>query len=258
MSGPPEKPKRRLFRLLRRGPRDIADVPRSVVEEGALWTAHQRAAESVRESAEAARRIVSHVAKQQGMVESLSDRARGVAARTTDLSSSFARLQDAFARLELVALNAGLEGARLGEGGGRALGLVSEEVRAEAQRGSESCRDLGLALGEVGSELVQVHTSLDRARDATSDVAQHAARAAGASAGAERALVEIGERLKKTTGSDPEIARSVAEATEHARALVAELVALRSKASPALVLSALRPVLSPLLRMLEGDEEAES
>jgi len=258
MSGPPEKPKRRLFRLLRRGPRETAASTRSVVEEGALWSAHQRVASSVRESGEAAQRIASHVAKQRGMVDALADRARGVAGRTTDLNAGFARLADAFARLELVALNAGLEGARLGEGGGRALGLVAEEVRAEAQRGSEACRDLGVALGEVGSELVQVHASLDRAREASSEVAQEAARASGSASDAERALVEVGERLRKTTGMNPELARAVADATEHARALVAELVALRAHAPPPVVLSALRPVLEPLLRMLEGEEDAES
>jgi methyl-accepting chemotaxis protein len=257
MSGPPEKPKRRLFRLLRRGPRESTAAPRSVVEDGAFWSAHQRAAENLRESKEAAQRIVSETAKQRGVVDGLYERARSIGASTTDLSSSFARLQDAFSRLELVALNAGLEGARLGEGGGRALGLVSEEVRAEAQRGSEVCRELGLVLTEVGSGLAQVRGSLDQTREATADVAHEATRAAGASANAERALVEIGDRFKETTGIDPDLARSVADATEHARALVAELAALRSKAPPSLVLSALRPVLDPLLRMLEGDDEAE-
>jgi methyl-accepting chemotaxis protein len=222
-----------------------------------MWSAHKRAESTVRESGEAAQRIVANIAKQRGVVDALSDRARGALARTTDLTARFGRLQDAFARLELIALNAGLEGARLGEGGGRALGLVSEEVRAEAQRGSEACRDLGLALGEIGSDLAQVNVSLDRTREAASEVAHEAGRAVDATADADRALVEIAERLKATTGSDPEVARSVADATEHARALVAELVALRSHAPPALILAALRPVLDPLLRMLEGDEEAQ-
>lgn len=258
MAGTEDKPKRRLFRLLRRGAREGVTGGRSAVEESALWSSHERASAAVRESGEAAQRIASHVAKQRGLVDALADRARGASARSTDLSGSFTRLRETFARLELVALNAGLEGARLGEGPGQALGLVSDEVRAQTTRGSEACRELGLALGEIGSELAQVHSSLDRAREASAEVAQEAARVGGASADAERALLEMGERLRSTTGSDPETARAIADATEHARSLVAALASLSGKAPQAVVITALRPVLEPILRLLEGDEDVES
>jgi methyl-accepting chemotaxis protein len=251
-----DNPKRRLFPSLRRGPRGSGASPqRSAAEESALWTAHQRAASAVRDTGEAAQRIASHVAKQRSTVDSLADRARAVAARAQDLSASFVRITDAFARLELVALNAGLEGARIGEGVGHALGLVSDEVKAQATRGAEASRDLSSALGEIGSELLQVHGSLDRAREAAAEVAQEAARVGGASADAERALVEIGDRLKATTGSDPETARAIAEAAEHARSLVAALGTLSGKVPRSLVVAALRPVLEPLSRLLEGEDE---
>ncbi len=249
-----ENPKRRLFRLLRRGTGGTG-VGRSAVEESALWAAHQRAALAVRDSGEAAQRIASHVAKQRATVDALADRARAVSARANDLSTSFGRIVDSFARLELVALNAGLEGARMSEGGGQALGLVSDEVRAQANRGSEAARELSAALAEIGSELVQVNASLDRAREAAAEVAQEAARVGGASADAERALTDIGDRFRKTTGSDPETARAIAEATEHARALVGALGTLSGKVPQALVVSALRPVLEPLSRMLEGEDD---
>jgi len=259
-SGGGEKPKRRLFRLLRRGAREggssSSSLSASAATENALWISHQRASTSVRESGEAAQRIASHVAKQRGMVDALADRARGVSARSADLAAGFTRLKDTFARLELVALNSGLEGARLGEGVGHALGLVADEVRAQATRGTEACRELALSLGEIGSELLQVHASLDRAREASAEVAQEAARVGGASADAERALAEMGDRLKTTTGSDPETARAVADATEHARALVAALGSLSGKAPQTLVLAALRPVLEPLLQLLDGDSES--
>ncbi|HSO32735.1 MAG TPA: hypothetical protein VLT33_09465 [Labilithrix sp.] len=250
---PTDNPKRRLFRLLRRGTAGVGG--RSAIEESALWAAHQRAATAVRDSGEAAQRIASHIAKQRGTVDALADRARAVAARANDLSSSFGRIVDSFARLELVALNAGLEGARMSEAGGVALGLVSDEVRAQATRGSEASRELSAALAEIGSELVQVNASLDRAREAAAEVAQEAARVGGASADAERALTDIGDRFRKTTGSDPETARAIAEATEHARALVGALGTLSGKVPQALVVSALRPVLEPLSRMLEGEDD---
>jgi len=258
MAGPNDKPKRRLFRLLRRGTKNGVTSGRTVVEEGALWASHQRASSAVRETGEAAQRIASHVAKQRSVVDALADRARGVSARSTDLATGFTKLTETFARLELVALNAGLEGARLGEGPGQALGLVSDEIRAQATRGSEACRELGAALGELGSELTQVQASLDRARDASSDVAQEAARVGGASADAERALTDMAERLEKTTGSDPETARAIAEATDQARSLVKALAALNGRAPQTLVVSALRPILEPLLRLIDGEDDPET
>jgi methyl-accepting chemotaxis protein len=258
MSPPSDNSKRRLFRLLRRGARTGPASARSAVEESALWTAHQRAANAVRDSGEAAQRIASHVAKQRGTVDALADRARAVSARAQDLSTSFGRIVDSFARLELIALNAGLEGARMSEGGSQALGLVSDEVRAQATRGSEASRELSTTLAEIGSELLQVNASLDRAREAAAEVAQEAARVSGASAEAERALVDIGDRLRKTTGSDPETARAIGEATDHARALVAALGTLSGKVPQALVVSALRPVLEPLSRMLDGEDDEQT
>jgi methyl-accepting chemotaxis protein len=251
-----EKPKRRLFRLLRRGARAATDAAgRTAVEESALWASHGRASSSVRESGEAAQRIASHVAKQRGMVDALADRARGASGRSSELGAGFSRLKETFARLELVALNAGLEGARLGEGPGHALALVSDEVRAQANRGTEACRELGLALGEIGSELLQVHANLDRAREASAEVAQEAARVSGAAADAERALAEMSDRLKQTTGSDPETAGAVAEANEHARALVKTLTGLTGKVPQSVLVAALRPALEPLQRLLDGEDE---
>jgi hypothetical protein len=68
--------------------------------------------------------------------------------------------------------------------------------------------------------------------------------------------MDIGERVKKATGSDPETVRAVAEASERARALVASLSALSGKVPRALLVGALGPVLAPLSRLL-GDEEPE-
>ncbi len=259
MAAPTDSSKRRVFRLLRR--RAVTGGPasgRSTVEEGALWSAHQRAAVAVRYSGESAQRMASHSAKQRGTVEALSDRARAVAARARDLEAGFARVVDAFARLELVALNVGLEAARMAEGASQAMSLVAAEVREQASRGSEASRELSTTLAEIGSELAQVNTSLDRTRESVAEVAQEAARVGGASADAERALIELGDRLRKATGSDPETARAIDEATDHARALLASLGTLSGKVPQALVVSALRPVLEPLSRMLDGDDDDQS
>lgn len=234
----------------------MSGVGRAGALESTLWAAHQRASAAVQDSSEAAQRIASQVAKQRGTVDAIGDRARVLSARAQDLSSSFARVLDAFIRLELVALNAGLEGARLGEGPGQAVALVADEVRSQANRGSEATRELSAGLSEIAAELGQVNVNLERAREASMEVAQEAARVSGASADAERALSEVGERIRKSTGTDPETARAVAQATEHARELVTALGSLSGKVPHALIEGALRPILEPLQRLLDGDDES--
>jgi len=87
-------------------------------------------------------------------------------------------------------------------------------------------------------------------------VTQDSARVAGATSDADAALSDIGERVKRTTGSDPEAVRAIAEASERARALVGSLSVLSGKVPRALLASALRPALEPLVRLL-GDEDPD-
>ena len=249
-----DTPKRRLFKLLRRTAKSAA-LAAGAPDENALWMSHQRALSVTREGAESTQRIASNIAKQRGAVEAVADRARAAAVRAQELSTSFARLSDAFDRLGLVALNAGLEGARVGESVGRSLLLVSDEVRAQSTRGNENARELATTLSEIGGELAQLNAHLDQVREASGEVAHEAARASAAAAEADRVLVEMGEGLRRTTESDPETVMAVAEASEHARALMTSLGTLSGKVPRALLVSVLRPMLDPLARIL-ADEEA--
>jgi methyl-accepting chemotaxis protein len=252
-----DRPKRRLFRLLRRTVQSSAGVSgRSAVDENALWLAHERALGGAREAGEAAQRVASTLAKQRGAVDAVADRARAAAGRAQELSSSCARITDTFERLGIVGLNAGLEGARVGESAGQPLTMVGDEVRAHAGRGAETARELAAMLTEVATELGHLNASLERAREAQAEVAQEATRAGGAASDVERALADLGERLRKATGNDPETIRAIADATEHARSLVTALGALSGKVPQGLVVAALRPMLEPLVRLLADDEPA--
>jgi methyl-accepting chemotaxis protein len=253
-----DTPKRRLFKLIQRTAKTAAAAARSgAPDENALWMSHQRALSVVREGAESTQRIASNIAKQRGAVEAVADRARAAAVRAQELGASFARLSDAFDRLGLVALNAGLEGARVGESVGRALLLVGDEVRAQATRGNENARELATTLSEIGGELAQLNAHLDQVREASGEVAHEAARASAAAAEADRVLVEMGDGLRKTTDSDPETVMAVAEASEHARALMTSLATLSGKVPRTLLVSALRPMLDPLARVLAEDDARE-
>jgi len=250
--------KRRLFRILRRNvkdPRGAADPKSKAATE--VWAAHERVAAALRESGESVQRMSSTLAKQRGAVDAMSDRVRSVATRSGDLSQSFAKAIDGFERLGLVALNAGLEAARLGEEQGRGLTLVGEEVRGLSARGADGLRELSAALAEISSELQQVTQGVDRAREASAEVSQEAARAGGLLADGERAASDMSDRLRNATGTDPETARAVAEVEQHARALVGALARLTGKVPRALVMTTLRPVLEPLFGMFESDADEE-
>lgn len=230
---------------------------RSASDENALWGVYERSAARARESSEAAQRLAGTIAKQRSAVDAAADRTRVVGTRAQELMAAARRVLDGFERLGIVALNAGLEGARLGETAGRALLLVAEEVRGNAARGADASRELAALLTELATELGQLQAQVGHARDASADVAHEATRAATAFAEVEKALGEVGERLRKATGSDPEQARAVAEAAEHARALVNALATLSGKVPRTLLVSALRPVLEPLVRLLAEDDDEE-
>jgi methyl-accepting chemotaxis protein len=240
---------RRLIGLLRKNA-DPGKEGTAPLEDGAAWAAHSLAVSRSHEAAEAAQAIAAHAAKQRAAADVLTDRTHAVAARAQELAAGFGRLTDAFERLGLVALNAGLEGARLGETQGRSLLLVSDDVRSHVARGSESARELTATLGDVAADVNKLQSYVDQVRQGAQDASQEAARVAAAASDAERALVELESRIQHATGTDAQTAKLVADASEHAKALVSALGALGSTAPPRLVRNALRPALAPLLRML--------
>jgi methyl-accepting chemotaxis protein len=253
-----KKPQGRLIDLVRRATKTAQTRDGDGDgDENALWLAHQRTLTVVREGGESTQRIASSVAKQRGAIDALADRARAAHARAQELATAFARVVDSFDRLALVALNAGLEGARLGESAGRSLLLVSDEVRAQTSRGGDAARELATVLGEIGGELAQVGTQVEQVRELASDVSHEAARASAAGAEADRVLVEMSDGLKRTTDRDPETVMAIAEAGEHARALVSSLGALSGRVPRTLLVSALRPMLDPLARLLADADEEE-
>lgn len=255
---PQDPPKQRLLRLLRRttkGARALGE--RTTADESALWSAHERALVRARDAGSAAQRIASSAARQRASIDAVADRARGLGSRAAEVQGALLRVVDAFERLSLVALNAGLEGARLGETEGRSLGLVSDEVQSHATRGVETARELGGALTQLASNLAQLESNVAQAQGVVAEVTQDSARAAGAASDAEAALLDIGERVKKATGSNPETVRAIAEASERARALVTSLTALSGKVPRSLVAGALAPVLAPLARVLADEEQEE-
>jgi hypothetical protein len=248
----------RFLRLLRRTASTAQkSPPRGVVDENALWISYDRALSDAKAASAAAQRIEATAARQRVAFEATAELARSASARTAELERGIARVSAIFERLGLVALNAGLEGARLGETSGRSLSLVSDEMATLAERGAEATLESNAGVGEAAREASGLVARFDEARAGTSEIGHDAALASSHALGSERALMEMADRLRTATGSDRETVQAVAVATEHARQLVIALGALSGKAPRGLVVGALRPVLEPLMRAVldEADDE---
>ncbi|MFT3774314.1 MAG: hypothetical protein QM820_53820 [Minicystis sp.] len=229
----------------------------ATLDDAALWGAHENASKALAEAGARAERVASSAARMRPMIEGAAERASLVSARSEGLGAGAARVTESFERLGVVALNAGLEGARLSDPHGRALLLLSDEIRANVARGADAAEQLARAVDEIAAESGEVRRQLERSRGEAADVGQEAAHLQAAAQQAAKALDDLGARLRKATGIDPEMARLVTSASDHARGLMTALSALATAAPGAPVLGALRPVIAPLARLLgEIDERA--
>jgi hypothetical protein len=251
-----ERPPRSLFRLFRRTVTDPHVKP--FHDEQALWLAYDRALTNTRETIDSLGKMMASLSKQRAAVDAVMDRAGSADGRLIELAKLQGREAQTLDRLGLVALNAGLEAARLGEVEGRALGLVGEEVRAQVEHGQDSAREQSTRFDELRVELNDLQGQLGRVRDGATDALSGAAAATASASATERTLAEVRERVKKATGSDPETMRAIGEAAEHARALVGALGTLSGVVPKQLLVASLRPVLEPLIRLLFDDDESAS
>lgn len=247
--------RRRWMDVLRRTPvSDLGLQPArrsaGALEDAALWNAQETAQRSIEKSGALAERVASSVARQRGLIESSAERAGLMATRAEGVGTTAARVGEALERLGVVALNAGLEGARTAEPQGRALLLVSEEIRVTVVRGAEALRKLTDLVEEIAHEAGEVQRQLERSRAEVSDVGQEAAQLRAATQEADKALGELAQRLRRASGIDPEVARAVGVAAEHARGLVTALSTLSTVDRGSPMLTALHPIIAPLARLL--------
>lgn len=242
-----------------------SSVPSAGLDDVDLWTSRDEAAKASSDGFRASERLETAAARGRVRAEVAAERAASLAARAEGIAVVTRRVEEVFERLRMVALNAGLEGSRVQEGAGRALLLVSDEIRAHVERGAEASRELVKAADDVASDAVGLR---DRVEEVRADAAESANDAATTKASAQdvaRALERLERQLRKATGFDPEVARAVSMAADHARGLLAALSTIQTSHVGSMALGALRPVLRPVARALgdlsvggedsEGDEE---
>ena len=89
------------------------------------------------------------LARQHLELEAVQEAAQNLAARSHDIRNSLQVLRESVDRAKLSALNAGLEGARLGEPIGKALVVMSDEQRNLLARALDALQEHGGLLAEV-------------------------------------------------------------------------------------------------------------
>ncbi|PIE05990.1 MAG: hypothetical protein CSA75_01890 [Sorangium cellulosum] len=218
--------------------------------EGGMWSAHQRAQEGATRLIETATQLVARTTRHQVSVDAIVELACNATSRGAEISNTMDRVRVTLDRLRLVALNVGLEGARLGDPAGRALINVAEEVRDHSERGGEALHDLNTALEDVlvswdqlshkAEDLRQSHATI------VSQVGQHQANAQQVVSD----VNAVGEHARRLTDTDPETALILTQVSEHARALIQALTSLGGRVRRELIRSAIGPSLQPLLRAL--------
>lgn len=242
---------RMLHMLSRMAERARGGVSRpTTLDEAFLYSRHEAAVKAAEEAVNTAHGAGATAAQQRTALDAAADHARLLVARARDVRSAAQRVRETLERAKLLALNAALEGARLGEPTGKAMVTVADEMRALVQRGLEAVDEHQTLLGQVDRERDKLAQQVDHARHRAAALVDDLLRAQAAEREAVNALGELGRGLHESSATDPDTARVVVEAANHARGLMDALSVLSSRRQSSLLWRALGPSIQPLLRLL--------
>jgi methyl-accepting chemotaxis protein len=233
-----------------RGARDVAGSTRTTLDEAALFSQHERANQAAAQSLRASQAAGATAAQQRSALEAAADHARLLVSRSRDMRGSAQQVREVLERAKLVALNTGLEGARLGEPAGKAMVAAADELRSVIGRALALLEEHLELLAQVEREREKLRDQVEQAKTGAGTLGDELMRTQNAQRDTTAALEELGTGLERSTGTDREAARIVATAAEHARGLLEALSALAGRPQRGAVARALRPTLLPLLRLM--------
>lgn len=193
------------------------------------------------------------LARQRVELETVQESVRNLVSRGRDLRNTMQVLRESVDRAKLSALNAGLEGARLGEPMGKALVVMSDEQRNLLARALDALEEHGTLLADLDRERERCVAGLaqldDGARETSGSFSRAAQQSQLACALLDQLRLDCGELL----GGDPEAARAMGEAAAQVQTAATSLRELAQRTP--LGAEALRELLSPLLALLPRPED---
>jgi methyl-accepting chemotaxis protein len=215
---------------------------------------------------EAVKTATAHTVANQKQASSLADRqhteleavqeaGQKLGARGRDIRNSLQLLREAVDRAKLTALNAGLEGARLGEPVGKALVIMGDEVRNLLARAVDALEEHATLLAEVDRDRDRCFADLGRVGEVSREVRSELARGQEQSQLTAALLGELRTDLGEAFGTDPEAARILANSAEQVKVLANSLLELSRRAP--LGVNGLRELLDPLLSLVAAPRDTE-
>lgn len=182
--------------------------------------------------------------RQRAELEMAQEAAQKLASRSRDIRNSLQLLRESIDRAKLTALNAGLEGARLGEPVGKALVVMGDEVRNLLARAVDALEEHGALLVEVERDRERQLTELAQLSESTRQASSAQLGACEQSQLTIALLGELRTDLGELFGTDPEAARALGEAATQVKNVAQSLRELTSPLGEAALLELLSPLLA--------------
>jgi methyl-accepting chemotaxis protein len=173
--------------LSRRIENQAATLEQSVAAIEDLSGSVRNAAEDTRKVAEGIARTSSQAVDSQAIVQEAVDAMAEIRRSSDQISRIIGVIDDIAFQTNLLALNAGVEAARAGEAG-RGFSVVASEVRALAQRTSESAREIKALIQGSADEVLKGVDLVDRTGTALARIRQEVAQVADLAEGLAAAI----------------------------------------------------------------------
>ena len=187
------------------------------------------------------------ISRQRGEIEALSEWLRRFETNLRETRNHVDTLGVALDRIKIVALNTGLEGARLGDLAGKALISVSDELRNLTTRGLELLAEQADVVEQMEGDRQRVEALVERGQTQVKELESRLREAIAAEQAAHQLLTRLAKVLESTTGLDVETAKRLGRVSEQARGLVESLASLSKPEHERAVRAALLPALQPLV-----------
>lgn len=187
----------------------------------------------------------SAIARQATTLAAAADQIQLLTTRDPELRSSLTRLRESLERSRLAALNAGLDGSRMGEAG-RSLLAVADDMRAQLTRGIDAFDEHRAMLDELEREFGRLRRALESARAEALALRDTAQRMHQENHRVDDAIGRVSDAMRGVSGLDQDTTEWLALATEHALRLREALDALGGNANRVAVLDELRRALERL------------
>lgn len=195
--------------------------------------------------------------RHRGEFEGLSEWLRRFESSLRESRNHVDTLGVALDRIKIVALNTGLEGARLGDLAGKALIAVSDELRSLTSRGLELLSDQASTVEQMDLDRQRLIELTDRTQSNLSEIETKLQEALSAEHSCHQAIERFASALEQATGFDAEAAARLGRISEQARGLAESLTSVSKSEHQNAVRHALLPALQPLVDWLSSSVESK-